>query len=200
MNAKAPPEIGDFSRPTQQKTPTPATTSSTDEAEKQRLEAELSQAKDKESPAVRYQKALQEVGLTPEKAGAIIDDMISKGYHEAEFDVIPNRLKIRLRSRKLSDSTRVQRVLEEQRPVFESTTSVLVNEMLLAASIVQLGTVKYDHPAKDASNEQVEASFAERRTKILTVSDHIMSLCFEQRAKFDERLRVVCREGSVSNF
>jgi hypothetical protein len=202
-NSAPPPptEIGDFSRPasTQPTQQPPPPTDHPAEAERLRIEEEMRRAKEQESPVEKYRKALLAVKLTPERAAAIIDDMISKGYHEDVFDVIPGRLKIRLRSRCLTDTDRLQRVLEEQRPVFESSTSLLVNEMLLAASIVELGSSKYEHPAADATTEAVEASFTARLTKVRKLGDHIAAMCFEQRAVFDERLRVVCREGAIPN-
>ncbi len=162
-------------------------------AEAEAVEAEL-------VPMRTYEDQLKEAGITREEAARIVDAIMEQSFW-AESVKITKSTTARLRTRSSRDRTRAMERVETARPQYDAHYYDLMNKLLLAASLEAFGRVKFDHPARDAKPEEVEAAF-DTRFKYLDVviADPAYQLLLRAFLRFEDKIRVVTQEGVVENF
>lgn len=162
-------------------------------AEAAAVEAEL-------VPMRTYEDQLKDAGVTREEAARIVDAIMERGFW-AEDVKITKSVSARLRTRGSRDRTRAMDRVETARPAYDAHYYDLMNKLLLAASLESFGKVKFEHPARDAKPEDVEATFEIRFRYLDTViADPAYQLLMRAFLKFEDKIRIVTQEGVVENF
>lgn len=198
--------IGDFDRPVvpQKKKPMPAPAATGDtaaalDASAAQLEAAAQEAEKELGPLERYEKALKTLNITREEAASIVDDILTKGYWSKEFQITP-RHKVTFRSRLYSDTQRFHDYIEVVQPKNPSYYNEILFQYSLAASLERYGGKVFEHPKRDATEEQADESFKRRLDYVSKLGDPALRLLYAKLAKFDEIVRTVMEEGAAENF
>lgn len=189
--------IGDFSRPVATKTP--GTTKDNLEIAERKLEAEAEAVEAELRPMASYEERLKEVGVTRDQAAKIVNAIMTKGYWSDEIP-ITKTLKVVFRTRSKKDISRAQSYIEAQRPVYDAHYADLMTHHLLAASLEQFGTDKFEHPDRKATSETVEKLFTDRFVYVETLADPAYRLLANKLATFDRKVAAVLEEGAIENF
>ena len=201
------PMIGQFSGP-QENAPRTALrrkdAESIDESPAQETETEETEISKKPRTPEAIQKefleGLEEVGLEPERARAIMDEVLSHGYYTESHSLRGKPLVVR--SRSYRDTLRAQRFLEVENPTYAASMDEIVMRYNSAASLVQLGDRTFDHPEdrEDATNEQVEAAFEKRRRYLETLPSILVGKINTIVFNMDVKLSAVFAEGAPEDF
>jgi len=194
-------KIGDFSKPLVP--PRPAGTSGSTkevlETAEKKLDAEATAVEAELRPMASYEERLKEVGVTREEAAKIVNAIMTKGFYSEEIP-LTKTLKARFRTRSKKDTSRAQTYVETQRPMYDAHYADLMTHQLLAASLEQFGTDKFEHPDRKASSETVEKLFTDRFVYVETLADPAYRLLANKLAIFDRKISTVLEEGTVENF
>lgn len=191
--------IGDFSRPVVDPAGASPTKARLDAAE-QRLEAEVTRDEALLKPKLAFEDALKEVGLTRDRAAAIVDAVLLKGTWSEEVK-ITSRIKARFRTRNARDTKRAQEILEAQRFTIDAHYSETLTRLLLAASLEQFGDEQLPHPPlRKTSEAEIEKAFQERIAYVDALPDPALRVLFRKLFEFDQRITVALAEGSIENF
>ena len=149
----------------------------------------------------RYVKGLEEVGLTPDKARAIMEAMFVHSYYEEEVYLGANTY-MTLRSRQYYDTIRSNRKLESDRVEYVSSIQNIVNSYNAAASLVKYANTDFKVPKPPGPEDLVaiEECFNRRLEFIerlpIQVSIKVMQRVFE----FDKKLMAVFSDGAPKDF
>jgi hypothetical protein len=199
--------IGDFSKPLapppKPATATTAPTSPTKEkleSLEQQLESEASKDEAVLKPMVSFEEKLKAADLTREKAAAIIDAVMTKGYY-TEPVKITSTLTALLRTRSARDIRRINEMLEAQRFTMDVHYNEAWSRLLLAASLEGFGKEKFAHPdPRKTAADVVEQAFQERVAYVDGLPDPALRILLKKLWKFDARVSVATEEGSIENF
>ena len=207
------PRIGSFERPTDPTPPPPvpvpsgktdaaAATGPTSEKLKEReaqLGAEASAAEAQAKPLNAFEEALKLVGLTREEAARIAADYVDHGFYEEDV-TITEKAKGRFRTRAYADTRRLYAHYEVTRPQYAATMEEDKWRFLLAGSLAEWKGAKFEFPELTTSREAADKMFQARLNAVDNLGDPIIRLLFEKLEKFDQKIQVALREGSVENF
>lgn len=197
--------IGDFDKPLAPPKPTKKVAAASgdvvaqlDSSEAQ-LEAAAKEAEKELGPLERYEKALKALDITREDAAGIVDEILTKGYWSKEMQLTPRR-KVKFRSRLYTDTQRFHDHIEAVRPTNPSYYNEILYKFSLAASLDTYDGKVFNHPPKDATDEQIEESWKKRLHFVESQGDPALRLMYAKLAKFDEIVRTVMEEGAAENF
>jgi hypothetical protein len=142
------------------------------------------------SPAQTYPERIATQGITLDEAHAILDSLLTKGTYERAYQVT-SKIKVTFRTRLVEDNEKLFGALEKEEPAFSITQSSFVSRFNLAASLVSIGSNKFEN--NDEGREKAHAF-------IMRLPAFIFVLLTEKLAKFDRLIGVVADEGAVENF
>lgn len=163
------------------------------------LGVEASAAEAQAKPMSAYEEALKVVGLTREQAARIAADYIDDGYYEEEFQ-ITEKARGRFRTRAYADTRRLYSHYEVTRPQYAATMEEDKWRYLLAGSLAEWRGKKFQFPEMSTSRDEADKMFQARLTVVDNLTDPVVRLLFEKLEKFDQKVQVALREGSVENF
>lgn len=198
--------IGDFERPLA-KPPTPQsvakevlkespTAQKLEDAES-RLASEIEKTEKDLTPLERYEKMLKEVGVSREEAAMIVDEILTKGYWEKDYQLTPRR-KVTFRTRAYHDTQRFYDFIEVEQPKNASYYNELLFKFSLAGSLAVYCGKTFEFPTGD--KETLDKAFEARLKYIASLGDPAIRLLYAKLGKFDELVRIVTEEGAVENF
>lgn len=188
--------IGDFSRPPVEAA---GTTKAALEGAEKRLDAEAAIVEAELKPLVSYEEKLKDAGVTKEQAASVVNSIMTKGFWSEEIKVTTT-MRARFRTRSKKDTTRAQAFVEQQRPQYESHYAELLTHSLLAASLEQFGSDKFEHPGRKASDKEVEAAYQDRYAYVENLADPVYRLLATKLVAFDRKVAIVLEEGTIENF
>lgn len=193
--------IGDFSRPVVPAGAPPAGQTQTAlEREERNLKEQADSVEKALDPMLAYQTRLREAGIAPEKAAAIIDSVLQRGFHSEVIPIRKEGFEARFRTRTTRDLHRAQVFLEATRPSYEVHYQDILTRYLLAASLEQMGADKFEHPSRDATPDVIERLFTLRLSYVNTMAEPAYRLLSRKLAEFDRRIALVLEEGAIENF
>jgi hypothetical protein len=197
-------KIGDFSKPFTPKPAAGPTAPANPAAERlataeKQIEADERETAENLKPHERYEKRLQEVGVTQDEAAGIVDAILERGSWSEEIS-ITSRRKARLRTRQYRDAERLTNYLEAVRPFFAETRNEITYKYCLAGSLEQYGDTRFKHPAPSASKDEHDKAFQVRLDFLEGLGDPALRILFAKLSKFDVKVATVTEEGAIENF
>ncbi len=148
-----------------------------------------------------YEEILAEKEIPLDKAHAVIDAMLEKGYYE---ETIPLKLPasspvtVTFRTRSHADYLRFLRALEAYAPKYMEEQRELQMRYFLAASIRQFRG--HTFRSEPRSNEDQTTLFEERLDWIEKQPERVIHLLASKLALFDMQVQAIMSEGAVENF
>ncbi|MAG64679.1 MAG: hypothetical protein CMK74_02225 [Pseudomonadales bacterium] len=149
-------------------------------------------------PIEDYREYLKEKEISEDKASAIVDGLLSKGYYEETYQVTKT-LRVVFRTRQQQDTVRLQTALQIQRPLFDHAYNELVTRYNMASSLSQYRDTTFPFSQSDSENAQ-ENAFSDRLAFIERLPTPVFGLLSIQLAKFDALIMAVARPGVAENF
>ena len=143
------------------------------------------------APEKTWKEKLKALDIGEEEATVIVDAMLAKGYYERTYQ-LTKKTTVTFRSRPLEAQERVQRAIEQDAPQFNGTISLIVAKYNLAASLVSVGSNKFD-PSDEANYTRVFAYLAK-------LPFAVFNALIQKLAKFDQLVLTVMDEGVLENF
>ena len=151
------------------------------------------------SPVEDYQEYLKAQKIPEEVAGAIVDNLFTRGYHSERYK-LTKRIAATLRTREHGDTLRLQSALEVQRPIYTHVMNELMARYNLAASLESFGETTFAFAKVGADKDEVERLFDVRLQFIERMPDPAFYRLSDLLAKFDRTVAAVMREGVAENF
>ena len=148
--------------------------------------------------AKTYEQILEERGLTLEKAHAIVDSMLEKGFYEETLSIqLPTKVPITVtfRTRTQGDYIRYLRALEAYSPKFVEEQREIQLRYFLASSIIAFKGKTFK--AKDTDEDKF---FDEKLSWIEAQPERIVNLLGAKLNVFDMQVLAALNEGAVENF
>lgn len=146
-----------------------------------------------------YQAYLKEQKISEEKAGEIVDNLFTRGFHSEKYK-LTKRLSAVLRTREHADTLRLQAALEVQRPIYAHVMNELMARYNLAASLESFGESTFAFPKERADKEEIERLFDVRLQFVERMADPAFYRLSDLLAKFDRTVAAIMREGVAENF
>jgi hypothetical protein len=220
------PKLGDYVRPGDQpqkaksadvapkpaETPPPATTDEDTtqlppEAAKQEQETKsrLSLYEDMSQallPVKDYAKFLEEQKIEQSKAAEIVDDLLTKGYHEEEYP-LTKRTNVVLRTREHLDTLRLHAAIQAQQPVYQDVQQEIVIRYNLAASLAAItgpNGRRFSFSTTETEEKEAHKFFDERLRYIERMPGALFAKISIKLAEFDRLILAVMREGVAEHF
>lgn len=219
------PRMGDFTRPSkprskQQAKPAPEKEPEVDAVEQEaaQLEADghMPPKSDEEAKADKtysmyeeMQKALEPVSdyktflkenkVSEEKAAEVVDNLMSRGYHEETYH-LSRSASVRFRTREFRDTLRLRTALEVQKPVYTDHINEITSRYNLASSLVRFREDAYVMPTAAMSDDEADKIFYKRLQAVDTLAAPVLGKMWIKLAKFDQLIATVMREGVAENF
>lgn len=206
------PQIGDgdFAGPpnnTLRSKPTPETEKKIEQTLKEMDEdADVEQSaiekvdkpKTAEELAEEYQVNLQKVGLTVQEARGIIENIVTKGYHEESTRIGP--LTFRYRTRGHHDTLRTYSAVESSGIAMPQAMQEFINRQNTAGSLISWGDKKFNHP--DPMDEEACDEAFRERLKFLSrgISSLVTVKMMQIVHDFDEKMAAVMADGAPQDF
>jgi hypothetical protein len=200
---KRPPVVGSFKDPSKKNqngdtvVATPA--SKLAEGVQSDIKKDVEDNKDTVVKAQGYQEILAEAEITIEKAHAIIDDLLTKGYYEEVINITKTTT-VTFRTRTQSDYRRYLRAVEVVAPKYVDEQQEIQLRYFLAASLVEFKGQRFDYPKHTARENEIEDAFEKRMSWIKDQPDSLITLLAVKLSKFDRTVKVVMSEGVIENF
>jgi len=147
--------------------------------------------------AQTYEDILKERDISLDKAHAIVDQMLEKGFYEETFPIklpAPAPITVTFRTRLHSDYVKFLRALEVYMPKYMEEQREIQTRYFLAASLVQYKGKRFKTGA-DADKE-----FEDTLTWIEAQPERLIFLLANKLHAFDLQIQAVMSEGVVENF
>jgi len=157
---------------------------------------------DERSPAERWQENLKTVGIDETQARKILRALIRNGYYERDYTLAGGELKLRFRTRDYQNSARLTRAIDTLQNPHDAEARVrMTHRYNLCGSIVMLNAEKFDQPAANASDEDVDRLYTQRMAKLQSKCGPVIeSLVLPTLYKFDGLVLAVLSEGAGEGF
>ena len=191
-----PPKGGTGVQAAEPKTKIPAGEAEQEAADRAQLYEEMAH---ETAPVEDYRKFLEEQKISEEKAGEIVDNLFTKGYHVEKYP-LTKRLSAELRTREHEDTLRLQTFLEAARPIYMHVMQEITARYNLAASLQRYGDRTFEFPKADDDKDRIEKLFDERLRFVERIADPAFYKLSALLAKFDRMTNAVMREGVAENF
>jgi len=147
-----------------------------------------------------FLEGLKEVGLDINKARAIMDEVLAHGHYTETRELRGKPIVIR--SRNYRDTLRTQQYLEAENPTYATSMDEIVLRYNAAASLVQFGEHKFEHPEDraDAPREEIEEAFDKRLNFLQTLPSIMVGKLSTAVYNMDVKLQAVFAEGAPEDF
>lgn len=149
--------------------------------------------------ALTYEDILKEVGLTREKAYAILDAVLIEDYYEEVVDLTP-RVSATFRTRSYRDTVRYHQNLEKFQPRYMMERDEITLRYNLAASLVAFRGQEFAHPHPTKDRDAADKAFEVRLDYIESLPEGTVNRLCNELHKFDKRVYAALNEGSVEFF
>jgi len=167
--------------------------------EEETSEDSSARPKSPESVEKEFLEGLEEVGLDIISARTLMDEVLVHGYYTEEHKLRGQPLVIR--SRNYRDTLRTQQYLEAENPTYATSMDEIVLRYNAAASLVQLGDKKFDHPEDHgATRAEIESAFDERLEYLYTLPTILVGKLSTIVYNMDVKLQAVFAEGAPEDF
>ncbi len=203
------PTIGSYRRPTQsaaaepepeivekaQRVETPASTLS--EGIQEDLRESLSKTRETTDKAKSYEEILADQNISLQKAHAIVDAMLEKGFYEETFPLkLPSAspITVTFRTRLQSDYVRYLRALEVYMPKYAAEQQEIQMRYFLASSLVQYRGTKFKTSNDADKDHSTTLDWIEKQP------ERLIFLLSQKLSIFDMQVSSVMSEGAVENF
>lgn len=157
---------------------------------------------DKKSVTENYREGLAILGIKPEEANKILDDILfNEGYTEEVL--IGGRLKVVFRTRKYRDLQRTMRRMDNEAPLSPAHTNDLIARYNTAASLAQYKERVFDFPDPEEDGvtmEQVEKAFEIRFNFLNNLDEPIVNRIITKMHEFDRKIGAVMADGAPEDF
>jgi hypothetical protein len=175
------------------KADTPA--SSLSEGIQEELKDSIDRTKKTAEKAKSYEEILSERDISLQKAHAIVDAMLERGFYEETMSVTRSST-VTFRTRVHADYVRYLRALELYNPKYVEEQQEIQIRYFLAASIVSFKGHSFNK-AKDASDDEF---FDTKLDWLSNQPESLVRLLATKLSKFDQQIQIVMSEGVVENF
>lgn len=139
----------------------------------------------------QYVEDLRTYELTIDDAAKIVDSIVTKFAYE-EVVPVTRKLRVVLKTRTSEANLYLNDLLAEIKPQHDSTYFTVIAQANLAASLVRYGDHKLDPDTKEG--------FAASVRFMKKIPGPLFALLLEKLNRFDEKMKVVMREGCIENF
>lgn len=205
-SGKRPPMVGSYGDPRKkapavEDKPVSALTAAKSMAEglQEEIKRDVEETKETAVKAKGYKEILEEAEISLQKARAIVDDILTKGYYEEDIQITKNSF-VTFRTRTHADYRRYLRALEAVTPKFIDEQQEIQLRYFLAASLVAFKGQTFEHPKNKTSENAAEDMFDKRLSWITEQPDTLINLLAIKLNKFDRDIKIVMSEGVVENF
>ena len=175
------------------KVETPATSLSTGVQED--LKDSIDRTQKSADKAKTYEDTLSEYAIPLQKAHAVVDSMLEKGYYDEVVPVTKNTVAT-FRTRAHADYVRYLRALELYNPKYVEEQQEIQIRYFLAASLVSFKGIVF----RQESDEDPEKFFDRKLTWVETQAEPLIRLLATKLYKFDQQIQTIMSEGIVENF
>jgi hypothetical protein len=143
---------------------------------------------------------LKSAGLKPEKARAIMDEVLQKNYYSETHKIRDTVIVIR--SRGYRDTLRTQRYLEVEAPTYALNMDEIVMRYNTSASLAQFGDRIFEYPEDrdDSTQAQIEDAFELRRKFVERLPSVLVGKLQTLVYNMDVKLSAVFAEGAPADF
>lgn len=146
-----------------------------------------------QTPYEEYLDALKELKITPEQAAAVVDALIVKGFYEESYTLNKN-FTVRFRTRTQESTNRIDKVLSEVKPEYNSSIASIITVYNVASSLVQYGKFSM-------SPHESDAEFEKTLKFVQKLPQPVFHLLISALQKFDEKMAIVTNSAAViTNF
>jgi hypothetical protein len=179
----------------------PAQTEQLEEAAKARLSLyeDMSQAL---LPVKDYTVFLKEQKIEESKAAEIVDDLITKGFHEETYEVT-KRTSVVFRTRAHLDTLRLHAALQAQQPIYQDVAQELMIRYNMAASLAAIQgphPIRFEFPTDKDDEKRAHELFDLRMRYIERMPGVLFGKLSIKLAEFDRLVAAVMREGVAEHF
>ncbi len=136
----------------------------------------------------RYEKILENAGLSRQAALAIIDAVFLQGHRYTERFQIYSRLSVTFRTRLVEDGDRINIAIEKAKAHHGLALAFEHWRTSLACSIVRYGNLEFDD------------DFDKRVEWVSSLSEPVYSVLTGKLQEFDRKVEVIFSDGFLSNF
>jgi hypothetical protein len=153
-------------------------------------------------PVKDYVKYLEEQKIEESKAAEIVDDLITKGYHEEEY-TLTKRSSVVLRTREHLDTLRLHAALQAQQPIYNDILNEVVVRYNVASSLAAINGpngIRFEFPAPGASEADANKLFDVRMRYIERMPGVLFAKISVKLSEFDRLILSVMREGVAEHF
>ena len=134
---------------------------------------------------------MKKIGVTVDDAAKIVDELMFKGGYTKTYKLTA-KTNVTFRTRGVQNHDTLQDKIEEVRPAYMGTISLMMSKMNLAASLASLGNRSFKLNKEDEPEEALK--FVKR------MPYPIFNLLLQKLTKFDELVMTVMDEGAIENF
>lgn len=150
-------------------------------------------------PVEDYQAFLKEHNISEDEAEEIVDNLLTKGYHE-ETIPISKRRTVTFRTREHRDLLRLQAVFNVQQLLYQGAVDEMTVRYNMAASLREVNDQKFEFPTATTKDEDADKLFDKRMEFVERMPSPLFSKLSVKLANFDRKIAAVMREGVAENF
>jgi hypothetical protein len=207
-NPSAAPRIGSYSKPggpsgtpsvTEVKKPQETPAKSLVDGAQEEMRRDVSEGKDAAARAKSYDEILSDNEISKNKASAIVDDLLTKGFYQEDIP-LTSSVFLTLRTRTHADYRRYLRQLEIDSPRYIDEQHEIQMRYFVAASLVAYKGQEFAHPSHRATQAEIDELFKKRLDFVEGLPERVVALIASKLAKFDRVVQIVMSEGVVENF
>jgi len=199
---RRPPMIGSYKDPAKAGTPNASVDSPAvklAEGVQNEIKKDIEDNKQGAVKAQGYQEILEEAEISIQKAHAIVDDLLTKGYYEEDIKITKTTY-VTFKTRTQADYRRYLRALEVVGPKFIDEQQEIQLRYFLAASLVSFKGQKFETDKSNGRDDGVSDAFNKKLDWLNNQPDSLVTLLAVKLSKFDRMVKVVMSEGVVENF
>jgi hypothetical protein len=163
------------------------------------MRRDVSEGKDAAARAKSYDEILSDNEISKNKASAIVDDLLTKGFYQEDIP-LTSSVFLTLRTRTHADYRRYLRQLEIDSPRYIDEQHEIQMRYFVAASLVAYKGQEFAHPSHRATQAEIDELFKKRLDFVEGLPERVVALIASKLAKFDRVVQIVMSEGVVENF
>jgi len=150
-------------------------------------------------PVKNYRTFLKEQGITEEEAAVIVDNLVTKGFHQEEMR-LTKKVSVTLRTRRHEDGLRLTAAMRIQQPIYNDAIDELTTRYNMAASLVKYGNDVFEHADRDADESKQEELFDQRLKYVEKLAGPVFTIISTKLSRFDWKVMAVMQDGVAENF
>lgn len=152
------------------------------------------------SPLERWKKNLKAAELSEDRANAILDAIISKGYYEQDYKLLHGRLRVRFRTRSASTLRRVGDALDQVNTNDPRVHNQVMGRLLLIDSLAGYNRTTFVFPPVSAPMDEQQMALKARADVVDALPAMVYEALMATLSRFDIQVAAACSEGDVEGF